>query len=137
MQINILHQEIQKYISEHHSKQIGLECINSSTIRVSTDIQVWKLLKTIHVDITVENISGTNLYLSYSGGLSVELVIAPLLSFVKRLIPDQTAFIHEDGNNQLVVYLAEMEQFKKILEKADLNSITFDEKNINLHLFLK
>ena len=95
MQANITYPEIQKYISGHYAKQIELAYINNSTLRISTEVQVWRLSKTIHVDLTIERITGTDLYISYNGGLSVELVIAPLLSFMKRLIPDKTGFIEE------------------------------------------
>ena len=137
MQANITYQEIQNYISNHYAKQVGLAYTNNDTLRISTDIQVWRLSKTIHVDLKVEEIRSTDLYLSYSGGLSVELVIAPLLSFIKRLIPDRTCFVQENGSHQLIVHLAEIEQAKKVLEVMDLNSITFDQEKICVNLRLK
>lgn len=137
MQANITYQEIQNYISNHYAKQVGLAYTNNDTLRISTDIQVWRLSKTIHVDLKVEEIRSTDLYLSYSGGLSVELVIAPLLSFIKRLIPDRTGFVQENGSHQLIVHLAEIEQAKKVLEVMDLNSITFDQEKICVNLRLK
>lgn len=137
MQANITYQEIQKYISDHYAQQISLAHIDNSTLRISTDIKVWKLSKTIHVDLKVEEIKGTDLYLSYSGGLSVELVIAPLLSFIKRLIPDKTGFIQENGSHQLIVHLAEIEQANKAFEIMDLNCITFDQEKICVNLRLK
>lgn len=137
MQANITYPEIQKYISDHYAKQISLAHIDNSTIRISTDIQFCRLSKTIHVDLKVEEIRGTDLYLSYSGGLSVELVIAPLLSFIKRLIPDKTGFVQENGSHQLIVHLAEIEQAKKVLEIMDLNSILFDQEKICVNLRLK
>ena len=137
MQANITYQEIQKYISDHYAQPISLAHIDNSTLRISTDIQVWRLSKTIHVDLKVEEIRSTDLYLSYSGGLSVELVIAPLLSFIKRLIPDKTGFVQENGSHQLIVHLAEIEQAKKVLEVMDLNSITFDQEKICVNLRLK
>ena len=97
MQANITYPEIQKYISDHYAKQVELAYINNSTLRISTEVQVWKLSKTIHVDVTIQQIIGTDLYLSYSGGWSIELVIAPLLSFIKQLIPDKTGFDEENA----------------------------------------
>ena len=137
MQANITYQEIQKYISDHYAQPISLAHIDNSTLRISTDIKVWKLSKTIHVDLKVEEIRGTDLYLSYSGGLSVELVIAPLLSFIKRLIPDKTGFVQENGSHQLIVHLAEIEQANKAFEFMDLNCITFDQEKICVNLRLK
>ena len=134
MQAYITYPEIQKYISDHYAKQVELAYINNSTLRISTDIQVWRLSKTIHVDVTIQQIIGTDLYLSYSGGLSVELVIAPLLSFIKRLIPDKTNFIQENGDHQLIVHLADIEEVKKALVLLSLNTITFEPDNICLDL---
>lgn len=137
MQANITYPEIQKYISDHHAKQIDLACINNSTLRISTVIQVWKLSKTIHVDLTIERITGTDLYISYNGGLSVELVIAPLLSFMKRLIPDKTSFIEETGNHQIIVHLEKIERLNHVFEYVSLQSIGFDEENAIIRLSLK
>ena len=137
MQAHITYQEIQNYISDHYANQVGLAYINNATLRISTEIQVWKLSKTVHVDITIQQIIGTDLYISYSGGLSVELVIAPLLSFIKRLIPDKTSFIQENGNHQLIVHLADIEQAKKALEVMSLKSISFNEENLCINLLLK
>ena len=134
MQANITYPEIQKYISGHYAKQVELAYINNSTLRISTEVQVWRLSKTIHVDVTIQQIIGTDLYLSYSGGLSVELVIAPLLSFIKRLIPDKTNFIQENGDHQLIVHLADIEEVKKALVLLSLNTITFEPDNICLDL---
>ena len=134
MQAYITYPEIQKYISDHYAKQVELAYINNSTLRISTEVQVWRLSKTIHVDVTIQQIIGTDLYLSYSGGLSVELVIAPLLSFIKRLIPDKTNFIQENGDHQLIVHLADIEEVKKALVLLSLNTITFEPDNICLDL---
>ena len=127
MQAYITYPEIQKYISDHHAKQIDLACINNSTLRISTEVQVWRLSKTIHVDLTIQQIIGTDLYLSYSGGLSIELVIAPLLSFIKQLIPDKTGFIEETGSHQIIVHLEKIERLNHVFEYVSLQSIGFDE----------
>lgn len=134
MQAYITYQEIQKYISDHYAIQVELAYINNSTLRISTKIQGWGLSKTIHVDVTIQQIIGTDLYLSYSGGLSVELVIAPLLSFIKRLTPDKTNFFQENGDHQLIVNLADIEEVKKALVLLSLNTITFEPDNICLDL---
>jgi hypothetical protein len=140
MKINITYPEIQKYIVEHYAKQVCLTYIDNSTIRFSTKIQPFKVLQllspTINVDLKVENIRDTDIYLSYSGGLSIE-IISPLLSFLKRLLPNKTNFIQEYGNHQLIVHIAEIEQAKEALEVINLESITFDKESINVNLFLK
>ena len=137
MQANITYPEIQKYISGHYAKQVELAYINNSTLRISTEVQVWRLSKTIHVDLTIERITGTDLYISYNGGLSVELVIAPLLSFMKRLIPDKTSFIEETGNHQIIVHLEKIERLNHVFEYVSLQSIGFDEENAIIRLSLK
>ena len=139
MKVNITYPEIQKYIFEHYAKQVCLEYIDNSTCRFSTKIQLFNLpllSQIINVDLKVEDIRGTDIHLSYSGGLSIK-IISPLLSFLKRLIPNQTNFIQEYGNNQLIVHIAEIEQAKKALEVMNLESITFDKESININLFLK
>ena len=137
MQANITYPEIQKYISDHYAKQVELAYINNSTLRISTEVQVWKLSKTIHVDVTIQQIIGTDLYLSYSGGLSIELVIAPLLSFIKQLIPDKTGFIEETGNHQIIAHLEKIERLNHVFEYVSLQSIGFDEENAIIRLSLK
>ena len=139
MKVKITYSEIQKYIFEHYDKQVCLTYIDNSTCRFSTKIQLFNLQllsQIINVDLKVEDIIGTDIHLSYSGGLSIK-IISPLLSFLKRLIPNKTNFIQEYGNQQLIVHITEIEQAKKALEVMNLESITFDKESINVNLFLK
>lgn len=121
--------EIQNVVAKKFNKQIELYYVDAATVKVTYTMK-WGLSKSIGVNLKVERIEGTDLYLSYSGSLGIELVIAPFLSFVKRLLPEKTEFIQEQGNHIVMIRLAEIEKLRKALDVVKLERISFDNDGV-------
>lgn len=129
MQIKINYPEIKNAVARKFNKQIDLCYVDAATVKVAYTMSMWGLSKSIGVNLKVERIEGTDLYLSYSGSLGIELVVGPFLSFVKRLLPEKTEFIQEQGN-QIMIRLSEIEKLKKALEMVKLEHISFDNDGV-------
>lgn len=136
MQIKITFSEIQSIILEHWHKQIVFAFVNDSTMNVSTKVKVIGFSKLLGLNIEVGKIIGNDLYLSYSGGGS-EIIIGPLLAFLKKWLPEKSTIIESGSNHSLVIHLEEIEQLQNMLEKVTLYQITFDSTGINIEFTLK
>lgn len=137
MEVRIKYTEIQEFIKKNFQKEVGLAYVDPSTVSVSTKIKVFAFVKNVGVDLKVEKLEGSILHLVYSGKLGIEMLISPAISFLKRLVPEKTNLISQGTGNRVFVNLAEIDQLKAVLDKVELQSISFDETHVIVEAGLK
>lgn len=137
MEVRIKYTEIQEFIKKNFQKEVGLAYVDPSTVSVSTKIKVFAFVKNVGVDLKVEKLEGSKLPLVYSGKLGIELLISPAISFLKKLVPEKTNLISQGTGNRVFVNLAEIDQLKAVLDKVELQSISFDETHVIVEAGLK
>lgn len=137
MEVRIKYTEIQEFIKKNFQKEVGLTYVDPSTVSVSTRIQVFAFARNVGVDLKVEKLEGSILHLVYSGKFGIELLISPAISFLKRLVPEKTNLISQGTGNKVFVNLAEIDQLEKVLDKVELQSISFDETHVIVEAVLK
>lgn len=137
MEVRIKYTEIQEFIKKNFQKEVGLAYVDPSTVSVSTKIKVFAFVKIVGVDLKVEKLEGSKLPLVYSGKLGIELLISPAISFLKRLVPEKTNLISQGTGNKVFVNLAEIDKLKAVLDKVELQSISFDETHVIVEASLK
>lgn len=137
MEVRIKYTEIQEFIKKNFHKEVGLAYVDPSTVSVSTRIQVFAFARNVGVDLKVEKLEGSILHLVYSGKFGIELLISPAISFLKKLVPEKTNLISQGTGNKVFVNLAEIDQLKSVLDKVELQSISFDETHVIVETGLK
>ena len=137
MEVRIEYTEIQEFIKNNFQKEVGLTYVDPSTVSVSTKIKVFAFVKNVGVDLKVEKLEGSILHLVYSGKLGIEMLISPAISFLKKLVPEKTNLISQGTGNRVFVNLAEIAQLEKVLDKVELQSISFDETHVIVEASLK
>lgn len=137
MEVRIKYTEIEGFIKKNFQKEVGLVYVDPSTVSVSTKIKVFAFVKNVGVDLKVEKLEGSKLPLVYSGKLGIELLISPAISFLKRLVPEKTNLISQGTGNKVFVNLAEIDKLKAVLDKVELQSISFDETHVIVEAGLK
>ena len=137
MEVRIKYTEIEGFIKKNFQKEVGLAYVDPSTVSVSTKIKVFAFVKNVGVDLKVEKLEGSILHLVYSGKLGIEMLISPAISFLKKLVPEKTNLISQGTGNRVFVNLAEIDQLKAVLDKVELQSISFDENHIIVEAALK
>lgn len=137
MEVRIKYTEIQEFIKKNFQKEVGLAYVDPSTVSVSTKIKVFAFVKNVGVDLKVEKLEGSILHLVYSGKFGIEMLISPAISFLKRLVPEKTNLISQGTGNRVFVNLAEIDQLKAVLDKVELQSISFDETHVIVEAVLK
>lgn len=137
MEVRIKYTEIQEFILNNFHKEVVLTYVDPSTVSVSTKIKVFAFVKNVGIDLKVEKLEGSKLPLVYSGKLGIELLISPAISFLKRLVPEKTNLISQGTGNKVFVNLAEIDKLKAVLDKVELQSISFDETHVIVEAGLK
>lgn len=137
MEVRIKYTEIQEFILKNFHKEVGLTYVDPSTVSVSTKVKVFAFVKNVGIDLKVEKLEGTMLHLVYSGKLGIEMLISPAISFLKRLVPEKTNLISQGTGNRVYVNLTEIDQLKAVLDKVELQSISFDETHVIVEASLK
>ena len=137
MEVRIKYTEIQEFILNNFHKEVVLTYVDPSTVSVSTKIKVFAFVKNVGVDLKVEELEGSKLPLVYSDKLGIELLISPAISFLKRLVPEKTNLISQGTGNKVFVNLDEIDQLKAVLDKVELQSISFDETHVIVEAGLK
>ena len=137
MEVRIEYTEIEGFIKKNFQKEVGLVYVDPSTVSVSTKIKVFAFVKNVGVDLKVEKLEGSILHLAYSGKFGIELLISPAISFLKKLVPEKTNLISQGTGNRVFVNLAEIDQLKAVLDKVELQSISFDENHVIVEAGLK
>lgn len=137
MEVRIKYTEIQEFILNNFHKEVGLTYVDPSTVSVSTKIKVFAFVKNVGVDLKVEKLEGSILHLVYSGKFGIELLVSPAISFLKKLVPEKTNLISQGTGNRVFVNLAEIDKLKAVLDKVELQSISFDETHVIVEAVLK
>ena len=137
MEVRIKYTEIQEFILNNFHKEVVLTYVDPSTVSVSTKIKVFAFVKNVGIDLKVEELEGSKLPLVYSDKLGIELLISPAISFLKRLVPEKTNLISQGTGNKVFVNLDEIDQLKAVLDKVELQSISFDETHVIVEADLK
>lgn len=137
MEVKINYTELQDYILSKFGKKVEVSYANFSTITVSTKVSVLGFSKNIGIDLAIEKIEDTVLYVSYGGKMGIELLVSPAISFLKHLVPEKTGFVEETAGHKLAINLAMLDELKNVLDKVELREIRFDETSINVVAKLK
>ena len=137
MEVRIKYTEIEGFIKKNFQKEVGVAYVDPSTVSVSTKIKVFAFVKNVGIDLKVEELEGSKLPLVYSDKLGIELLISPAISFLKRLVPEKTNLISQGAGNKVFVNLAEIDKLKAVLDKVELQSISFDETHVIVEAGLK
>lgn len=137
MEVRIKYTEIQEFIKKNFRKEVVLTYVDPSTVSVSTKIKVFAFARNVGVDLKVEKLEGSILHLVYSGKFGIELLISPAISFLKKLVPEKTNLISQGTGNRVFVNLAEIDKLKAVLDKVELQSISFDETHVIVKAVLK
>ena len=134
MNIQIPYREIEDYVERKYRQSVRLTNVNNNTVCVSRDMKVLFATKTVSINLSVIQVVGSDITLSYQAGFGIELLVKGALVWFKE---QMTGVVEESGNNQLVVHLAEIQQLKKTFSVIYVQDVNFSQKDINIQLFLR
>ena len=135
---NEFDQLLSKYFQQKLISQIRLAYIDESTIQVSAVVKIkLKVMEAtfpVKENVSVKKEDGNDVTLTHQTGMAIDLKWERVLELYEDVVKDM---LEVQDNNTLLVHLDKMDKLNTILEKVEIQSISFEPDYINLCIVLK
>ena len=128
MQFRLSYDEIQEFLYRQSSKRIQLTYSGTHTVRVGAEVNVLFKTTSVGIDIAVERIEGSDLLLSYTGGMGIEMMLK--MAVAKMQDKPGMDMLELLDNSRLMLHLGRSPQLAQIFERVVLRDIYFDEQSV-------
>ena len=125
MQFRITYSEISELIKSKAKKDLPLCYGGTHTVRISYKMP---LMPAVGIDINVDRVFGSDLFLSFSGGAGIEYMLRTALNQAKGSM--ETDSLELLGGNQMVVHLGKRPDMAALFERIDFQDVSFDEQYV-------
>ena len=130
MKLQIPFNELEAFVLKRYNQQVKLGFVDEKTISVTKKL----VIKDATVNISVDQIAGNDISMSYQAGFGIEWIIKGVLMWFKESI---SGFVEEQEDNKLLLHLNRIEQLNNILEKIEIKTVNFDDLNVNVAFIVK
>ena len=130
MKLQIPFNELEAFVLKRYNQQVKLGFVDEKTISVTKKL----VIKDATVNISVDQIAGNDISMSYQAGFGIEWIIKGVLMWFKESI---SGFVEEQEDNKLLLHLDRIEQLNNILEKIEIKTVNFDDLNVNVAFIVK
>ena len=125
MQFNLTYSEVGQFVLDKTGKELPLSYGGPHTVRISYKVP---LMGSVGLDVNVERINGSDIFLSYGGGAGIEFMVRTALGQLKKQ-PSADMLEILDGN-RLLLALGKSSQLSTLFDHITLKDIHFDEKSV-------
>lgn len=136
MKLSITYAELQDYVASHFHKTVNLGYVDEATVSVSVPIKVFGFTKSVGINIIVKKIEGADLFLSYDGQMGIDLLVSPVISYAKKLVPEKADWVEQMPGNIVKLRLGDIDKLQKVFEKVELKTICFTPERIETDVTL-
>ena len=135
---NEFEQLLSKYFQQQLISQINLAYGDESTIQVSAvvkiKLKVMEATVPVKENVSVKKVDGSDVTLTHQTGMAIGLKWEQVLELCEDVVKDM---LEVQDNNTLLVHLDKIDKLNTILEKVEMQSISFEPDYINLCFVLK
>ena len=126
MKVELSFEEILALLRKKVSQPIELQYVAADTIAVSATVNVIIVPKKVSLNIRVNKIDGTDILLSYDGGVGIDIILSLVLHIMDG--DEKYGALYEKlPNNRLIVHLDKIPEIQSLLAKFILRDIWFVE----------
>ena len=125
MQFRLSYSEIEQLAESKAGQKVPMSYGGPHTLRIAHQVP---LMGSVGVDINVDRIEGTDLFLSFSGGAAIEFMLRTALNQAKNR--PGMEMVQMLGGNQILLSLGKSPNLAPIFERVTLQDICFDEQSI-------
>ena len=125
MNLQIPYNELEAFLMKKYNQEVKLGFVDEKTISVTKKV----VIKDATINISVNQVAGNDISLSYQAGFGIEWIIKGALMWFKESIKD---FVEELDENKLLIHLDKIDQISSMLDKIEISDITFDKVNANV-----
>lgn len=136
MTLSITFLELQDYIKRHYGKSVNFSKVSDNELRISYSQKVIFKTVDIPVNISIDNVGHSSIWISYNGGFGIDMVIAGVLAFIKGKVPELNDVLNEGDNHQLYIELSNINNVKTLFEKMELTGISVLDDRIEARVAL-
>ena len=141
MRLQIPYNEFEQLLSEYFQqkmiRQIKLAYVDESTIQVSAvvkiKLKVAEATVPVKEKVSVKMVADSDITLTHAG-MAFDLKWEQVLELCEDVVKDM---LEVQDNNTLLVHLDKIDKLNTILEKVEIQSISFQPDYINLCFVLK
>lgn len=126
MQFNLTYSEVGQFILDKTGKELPLSYGGPHTLRISYKVP---LMGSVGLDVNVDRINGSDIFLSYGGGAGVEFMVRTALGQFKKQQQGTDILDILDGN-RLMLALGRSSQLSPVFDRITLKDIHFDEHSL-------
>ena len=135
---NEFEQLLSEYFQQKMIRQIKLAYVDESTIQVSAvvkiKLKVAEATIPVKEKVSVKMVADSDITLTYQAGMAFELMGKRVLELCECAVKDM---LEKQDNNTLMVHLDKIDKLNTILEKVEIQSISFEPDYINLCFVMK
>ena len=141
MRLQIPYNEFEQLLSEYFQqkmiRQIKLAYVDESTIQVSAvvkiKLKVAEATIPVKEKVSVKMVADSDITLTHAG-MAFDLKWAQVLELCEDVVKDM---LEVQDNHTVLVHVDKIDKLNTILEKVEMQSISFEPDYINLCLVLK
>jgi hypothetical protein len=142
MKLQIPYNELEQFLSENSQqkmiRQIKLVYVDESTIQVSAVVKIkLKVVEAtvpVKENVSVKKVDGSDVTLTHQTGMAIDLKWEQVLELYEDVVKD---VLEEQDNHTLLVHLNKIDKLNTVLEKVEIQSISFEPDYINLCFVMK
>lgn len=128
MELRFTYQEISGMIEKKAGRPLPLVYGGPHTVRMSYDVNVMFKTTSVGIDLTVERIVGSDIYLAFDGGSGIDFMLRQVISKAKKRPGGE--MIEMLGGNRILLCLSKNSQADMFFDHVSLEDIRFDERYV-------
>jgi hypothetical protein len=128
MRLQVPYSVVTDFVRERYQQEVTLRYVNESTVAVSKEVKMI-ISKNVAVNISVLQITGSDVTLGYEAGMGIDLIIKGVLTWFKDSFDGQADVL---SDNKIQVHLDKIPQLENVLKQIVLQDINFEEQYINV-----
>lgn len=126
MELRLTFTEISELIEKKTGRPLPVMYGGPHTVRVSYDVNVLFKSASVGIDLTVDQIVDSDIYLSFNGGAGIDFMVRQAVNMAKSRPGGE--FIEPLDGNRILLALSRTQQAGSLLEHVTLRDIRFDEQ---------
>lgn len=126
MEIRLTYNEISDLIEKKAGRALPMVYGGPHTVRISYDVNVMFTSTSVGLDLTVDQIVGSDIYLSYNGGAGIDFMVRQALAMAKNRPGGE--LIEPLSGNRILLCLSKNQQAGSLFDHIELQDIRFDER---------
>lgn len=136
MIITITFLELKDYIKRHYGKVVNFSKVSDKAVCVSYSQKVIFKTVDIPVNVSIDNVGSSSIWVSYDGGFGIDMIIAGVLAFIKGKFPELNDVLESGENRQLCIDLSSMSNIQTLFEKVEMTGISVREDHFEIRMAL-